>query len=71
MFHTNIVKLKQGKLIFHAIIVAAIFTVISLIFNDLLSIIFNRRFHINLVFVPILGLVWMYFASKNKRYVKQ
>lgn len=47
MFHTKIEKLKQEKLIFHAIIVAAIFTVISLIFNDLLSIIFNCRFHIN------------------------
>lgn len=71
MNHFNIENIKQGKLIFHAIIVAAILTVISLIFNDLLSIIFNHRFHINLVFVPILGLVWMYFASKNKRYVKQ
>lgn len=71
MGHFHLENIKRGKLMFHAMIVVSIMTVISLILNDLLSILFNHRFHIDLVFIPMLGLVWMYIASKNKRYVKQ
>lgn len=61
---------KKLKLAFHALLIGSSLTLISLIVNDVISLIFYKRITLNLFFITIIMVFWVLWAIQNTKYQK-
>jgi len=64
-------QIKKFKLIIHALMIGSLPTIISLIINDAISLIFHQRITINISFVTFMMVFWVLWAAKHTKYQKQ
>lgn len=62
--------MKILKLSVHALLIGVLLTLVSLIVNDVISIIFHERITINLFFINLIMVFWVLWAMQNTKYQK-
>lgn len=63
-------RIKMLKLLIHSLLICILLSLVSLIINDIFSIIVDRRINLNLFFIPIIMVFWVLIAIKKPTYQK-
>ncbi|MET1180818.1 hypothetical protein ABG775_23095 [Peribacillus simplex] len=63
-------KVKILKLSIHALLIGVLLTLVSLIVNDVISIVFHERMTLNLIFINVIMAFWVLWAMQNTKYQK-
>ncbi|MGG0847866.1 hypothetical protein [Peribacillus simplex] len=63
-------RVKMLKLTIHSLLLCILVSLISLIINDVFSIIVDERTNFNLFFIPIIMVFWVLIAIKKPTYQK-
>lgn len=62
--------MKILKLSVHALLLGVLLTLVSLIVNDVISIVFHERITLNLFFINLIMFFWVLWAMQNTKYQK-
>ncbi|MFF2855409.1 hypothetical protein [Peribacillus sp. NPDC058002] len=63
-------KVKILKLSIHALLIGVLLTLVSLIVNDVISIVLHERMTLNLIFINVIMAFWVLWAIQNTKYQK-
>lgn len=63
-------RVKMLKLTIHSLVLCILLSLVSLIINDVFSIIVDERTNLNLFFIPIIMVFWVLLVIKKPTYQK-
>ncbi|WP_260288557.1 hypothetical protein [Peribacillus aracenensis] len=63
-------KVKILKLSIHALLIGVLLTLVSLIVNDVISMVLHERMTLNLIFINVIMAFWVLWAMQNTKYQK-
>lgn len=63
-------RVKKLKLATHSLLICVLLSLISLIINDVFSLVVHERINVNLFFIPIIMVFWVLIAINKPTYQK-
>lgn len=66
----NFKRVKKVKLVIHSLLICAGLSLVSLMINDVFSLVVHKRIGINLFFIPMFMVFWLLIAIRKSAYQK-